>query len=153
MNRLAMVFAAVIFAFTAGTAAADDDAALKKTMHDYVLTMDKIKAMQGMYDEFNRLKTDPAFAAAVRLGGMRSASLPTAQARLAAIPQLNALYAKHGLTATDVAILPAVMISAGMLAQFPSLAPKFAAQTSPAQIAFYKQHQAEFKNFRWLNGG
>jgi hypothetical protein len=153
MKRFILSLVAVIFCATAGKAFADD-AAQKKLMHDYVLSMNKINAMQAMMDEQKSLaKNDTSFGNQVKLAELNGKTYASVRDKLGDIPVLAALYRKHGLTATDVVIMPAVLISAGIAAQFPSLAAKVSNQTSPAQIAFYKAHEAELHKIRWLNGG
>jgi hypothetical protein len=106
--------------------------------------------MQAMSDELKyRTKNDPSFTKQVQAAMFTNKTYASMQDRLADIPPLAALYRKHGLTATDVVIMPAVLLSAGMAAQMPSLASKFSDQTSPAQIAFYKAHAAELQKISW----
>jgi hypothetical protein len=153
MKRFAMVLAAAIFSAMAGTASADDQA-LKKEMHEYTLSMDKIRAMQGMKDEFAQLvKTDPTFSTQVKQQMFVAGAQPDMEARMSATPRLVALYRKHGLTVHDVVIMPTVLFVVALASQLPSVPASIATEISPAQIAFYKAHQAELKNIRWLNGG
>jgi hypothetical protein len=74
------------------------------------------------------------------------------EARLNAMPQAMAIYRKHGLSAHDVVVMPFALMDAGMCVSYPSAAPKLADRVSPAQIAFYKQHQGEMKKISWLFG-
>ena len=153
MNRFVLFFVAAVFCATASAALADD-AAQKKVIHDYVLSMDKINAMQAMKDEEkNLIKNNPAFVKQVTQAEITEKNYGTEEDKLANIPPLVALYRKHGLTPADVVIMPQALLCAGMAVQIPSLASKLSAQTSPAQIAFYKAHAAELHKIRWLNGG
>jgi hypothetical protein len=74
------------------------------------------------------------------------------ESRLNAMPQAAAIYKKHGLTAHDAVVMPFVLMDAGMAVAYPSAAAKLSDRMSPAQVAFYKQHQAELKKVKWLNG-
>jgi len=65
------------------------------------------------------------------------------------VPGAMAIFSKHGLTAHDVVVMPFALMDAGMCVLYPSAAPKLADRVSPAQVAFYKQHQAELKKVTW----
>ena len=75
------------------------------------------------------------------------------EARLNAIPGAMAIFRKHGLTAHDVVVMPFALMDAGVVVSYPQAAAKLSDRVSPAQIAFYKQHQAELKKMHWLFGG
>jgi hypothetical protein len=49
-------------------------------------------------------------------------------------------------------LMPFVLMSAGIAAQYPEAAKELADQTSPEQIAFVKAHEAELKGLK-LGGG
>ncbi len=85
--------------------------------------------------------------------GDDSKSIAEMEAKLSANAPAMALYRKHGLSAHDVVVMPFVLMDAGMAAQYPSAAGKLSDRMSPAQVAFYKQHQTELKNMSWLFGG
>jgi hypothetical protein len=42
-------------------------------------------------------------------------------------------------------------MDAGMCVAYPSAAPTLSDRVSSAQIAFYKQHQADLKKMSWLS--
>jgi hypothetical protein len=151
MNRIAMLFAAAIFAVVSGAAVAGDmSAADLKAMHDYTLSMDKIKAVQGAIDDMKQLaKTDPAFAKLANSDNDDAKNFSEMEARFNANPKLVAILKRHGLRASDMVLAPIVLMSAGVAAAYPSAAAKLADQTSPAQIAFFKQHQKELKSVSW----
>jgi hypothetical protein len=130
--------------------AADDlDPASTKAMHDYVLSMDKVSGMQAAMDEAQK---NAALVKGMKSVGDDSKSIAEMEAKLNAMPQAMALYRKHGLSAHDVVVMPFVLMYAGMAVAYPSSAAKLAQYTSPAQIAFYKQHQADLKKVKWLSG-
>ncbi len=119
-------------------------------LKSYSLSMDKVKAMQAAMDE---AKGNAAMQKSMKSVGDDSKSLAEMEAKLNAIPQAAALYKKHGLSTHDVVVMPFALMDAGMCALYPSAAPKLADRVSPAQIAFYKQHQAELKKVHWISGG
>lgn len=156
MKRWKNLAAAVVLAFGfAGAAQAGNDLspADSKAMHDYTLSMDKVKAMGAAMDDFQKLsKTNPALAQQAKSVGDTSNSLAEMEAKVKGNPQLMAVYAHRGLSAEDAVVMPFVLMYAGMCVQYPSAAAGLAQQTSPAQIAFYKAHQGELKTQAWLSG-
>ncbi len=143
--------AAVALSFVGTAQAKSDDVspADSKAMHDYVLSMDKIKAMGAAVDEF---KAHPGMQAQAKAVGDSSKSIAEMEAKVQGNPQLMAVYSHHGLNAADAVVMPFVLMYAGMCVQYPTMAASLAEQTSPAQIAFYKAHQAELKNLKWMGG-
>lgn len=121
-----------------------DLAALKS----YSLSMDKVNAMGAAMDELSKM---PAGKQQHNIGN-DSKSVTDMEAKLNAMPQVMAVYRKHGLSAHDVAVMPFALMDAGMAVAYPQVATKLSDRISPAQVAFYKQHQAELKKVKWLNG-
>jgi hypothetical protein len=147
-----LALAAAIALSFVGAAQAKDDVspADSKAMHDYVLSMDKIKAMGAAMDEF---KAHPGMQAQAKAVGDSSKSIAEMEAKVQGNAQLMAVYSHHGLNAADAVVMPFVLMYAGMCVQYPTMAAGLAQQTSPAQIAFYKAHQADLKTIKWLSGG
>jgi hypothetical protein len=141
--------ASLLLAAQPALAASDLDPASAKALHDYTLSMDKINAMQAAMDEG---KKDAAASKSLKSANDDSKSLAESEAKLNAMPQVMAIFRKHGLSAHDVVVMPLVLMDAGMAVQYPSAAAKLSDRMSPAQVAFYKQHQAEIKKIRWLFG-
>lgn len=147
--RVALAVSALLFTLPAA-AAGDLDPASAKAMREYVLTMDKVNGMQAAMDEG---KKNTATMKGMKSVGDDAKSIAEMEAKLNAMPPAMALYRKHGLSAHDAVVMPFVLMYAGMEVAYPSAAGKLAQYTSPAQVAFYKQHQAELKKLSWLNGG
>ncbi len=131
-------------------AGSDLDPASAGALKSYTLSMDKVKAMQDATDEG---KKNAALMKSLKSVGDDSKSIAQMEAKLSANAPAMALYRKHGLSAHDVVVMPFVLMDAGMAVQYPSAAGKLSDRMSPAQIAFYKQHQTELKNMSWLFGG
>ena len=143
------ILAALISISPACAASGDLDPASAKALRDYTLSMDKVNAMQATMDD---AKKDPAASRHMQHSGDSSKTLAESEAKLAADPQAVALFRKHGLTVHDVVVMPFVLMDAGMAVQYPSAAAKLSDRMSPAQVAFYKAHQAELKKQSWLFG-
>jgi hypothetical protein len=114
-------------------------------MRNYTLSMDKIRKYQSAMEAFNKAAAaDPSLKTeAEKSGEEHDPTLAATEAKMMRHPRLMAFFTKQGLNANDVAVLPLVLMSASVAAQYPVSAPKLAPETSPAQIAFCKAHQAE----------
>ena len=142
-----IIVAALALAFLCAaapaSAAGDISPADQKMLHDYTLAMDKVKGLDAAMADCE--KAGPAVAEEAKSIGSDSQSLTEMKTKLAAHPTILAIYSKHGLTADDAVLLPFVLMSAGIAAQYPDAAKELADQTSPAQIASMKAHEAELK--------
>ncbi len=148
MKHIVIAALALGFAFATAPASAADDLspADQKMLHDYTLTMDKVKGLEAAMADTE--KAGPAVSAEAKSIGNDAQSLTEMKTKLAAHPQVLAIFAKHGLTADDAVLLPFVLMSASMAAQYPDAAKSLAGQTSPEQIAFMKAHAAELKGLK-----
>lgn len=147
--RAALIASAL--AVSSPALAGDDlSAADLNALKSYTLSMDKVNGMQAVMTE---ARNNAALQKGMKSVGDDSKSIAEMEGKVNANPQLAALYKKHGLSAHDAVVMPFVLMDAGMCVLYPSAAPKLADRTSPAQVAFYKQHQAELKKVSWLNGG
>lgn len=156
MKSMGKFICAALFTLAARTAYAANDLspADKKAMHDYTLSMDKVKAMQAAMDDFNTMATkDPSLKAQTKSVGDDSKSIADMEGRFQSNSRLMAIYARHGITAHDAVLMPFVLMYAGMTAKYPEVGAKLSDETSPAQVAFFKAHEAELKKTRWLSGG
>jgi hypothetical protein len=145
MKHLAVAAFALSLLFAAAPAPAAEDIspADQKQLHDYTLTIEKVKGFTAAIAEAE--KAGPALDANPKDIGNDSKDFAEMKAKLQAHPKLFALFTSHGLTADDTVLMPFVLMSAGIAAQYPDAAKELAGQTSPEQIAFMKAHQAELK--------
>ena len=143
--------AAIVSCLAWPAAAAGDDLSPTdlNALKSYTLSMDKINAMQAAMDDAKKV---PALMEKQKSAGDDAKSIAEMEARVNAMPQAIAIYRKHGLSAHDAVVMPFVLMDAGMAVSYPSAAAKLSDRTAPAQVAFYKQHQAELKKVRWLFG-
>jgi hypothetical protein len=154
MKNLLKIACAALFVVVSGTAYAADDLspADKKAMHDYTLSMDKVKAMQAAMDDFNATAAkDPSLKAQTKSVG-DSKSIADMEGRFQSNSRLMAIYSRHGISAHDAVVMPFVLMYAGMIVSYPTAGAKLSDETSPAQVAFFKAHQAELKKMSWLYG-
>lgn len=117
-------------------------------LKSYNLSMDKINAMQAAMDEAKK----SGKSGQLHETGDNAKSLADMETRIKAQPAAMAIFARHGLSAHDVVVMPFALMDAGVAVSYPAAAAKLSDRVSPAQIAFYKQHQAELKKLSWLFG-
>jgi hypothetical protein len=152
MNRLSsFVCIAVMIIGIPAFAAADLSPADKKAMHDYTLSMPKVQAMGAALDDFHKMaKADPSLEKQAHNVGDTSQSIAELEAKIAANPKMMAVYRAHGLSPADAVLMPFVLMYAGMIVEYPSAGAKLSDETSPQQIAFFKQNEKALKATNWL---
>lgn len=149
MRAAALCIAAcLVFASPALSKDSDMSPADLAALKTYSLSMDKVNAMQAAMDEARKAN----MAEKLQGTGDNAKSLAEMEANVKATSGAMAIFSKHGLSAHDVVVMPFALMDASMCVLYPSAAPKLADRVSPAQIAFYKQHQAELKKIKWLGG-
>ena len=147
---VAGLFAASLVAAAPAFAKGGDlDAASLNALKRYTLSMDKINAMGAAYADLAKV---PGLKEKSGHVGDNAKTMAEMEANLAKLPEAMAIFRKHGLTAHDAVVMPFALMDAGMVALYPASAASLSDRTSPAQIAFYKAHQAELKKVAWLNG-
>jgi hypothetical protein len=153
--KLFRVAAAVALALSFSLPALADslDPATAKRLHDYVLSMDKIRAMQAATDELNKAAASDPSLLKVSGNQANAPTLAVSIAQLKANTRVIAFYQRHGLSADDVCMIPFVLIDAGMATQYPNVGKSLSDRVSSAQLAFYKQHADEMSKMTWLTGG
>jgi hypothetical protein len=133
--------------------AADLSPAEATKLHDYMLSMDKVKAMQAATDDYTEAaKADASLDAERKTMSGETTTLTEAIAHLAAHPRILAFYAKRGLGAEDAVMLPLAVGYADIALHWWRGPERTADRTSPAQIAFFKAHEPELKAQAWLYG-
>jgi hypothetical protein len=147
--------AALVFVAAQAQAAGHMSAADNKTLHDYVLTMPKVKAYETATEN---LTTAAKADAALKAEGDKASEEPDKtfadiKAKFAHHPRLYAFYAKQGLSVDDAVLIPLTLMSACTVAQYPQIAAKMADSVSPGQVAFCKQNMAALKSMKFFSGG
>jgi hypothetical protein len=135
--------------------AAHDDPAGDKALHDYVLTMPKVKSYEAATEALEAaVKKDPALQSeAEKSGDEPDATIADIRAKLDHHPKLFAFYANEGLSKDDAVLLPLTLINGVSVVQYPQIAEKMQAVVSPDQIAFCKAHLEELQKMKFFQGG
>jgi len=148
-SRAALAAALIISSSAASLAKGSDiSPADLAQLKSYTLSMDKIKAMQAAMDDAKKSGMDKKMTNS----NDNAQSLAQMEANVKTMPGAMAMFSKHGLTAHDVVVMPLALMDAGTAVAYPSAASKLSDRVSPAQIAFYKQHETELKKMPWLFG-
>jgi hypothetical protein len=153
--RAGAVIAALLLAAMPARAAGQVSSVDDKMLHDYVLTMSKVKAYEKATESMMApSKTDPS----LKTEGDKASDEPDKtftdiEAKFAHHPRLYAFYAKQGLSMDDAILLPLSLMGACTVVQYPQIAAKMADSVSPAQIAFCKQNMATLKSTKFFNHG
>ena len=59
-------------------------------------------------------------------------------------------YIYASITPADAVLMPFVLMYAGMIVEYPSAGAKLSDETSPQQVAFFKQNEKALKATAWL---
>ncbi|HEY1612924.1 MAG TPA: hypothetical protein VGF97_04410 [Rhizomicrobium sp.] len=147
-----MVLAIIAAGALASAAAAADDPATDRTLHDYVLTMDKVNHFSAAMDAFDvASKSDPSLKAeGDAMSSEPDATLAQVEAKFDHHPRVFAFYAKQGLSKADAAVLPIALMDACTAVQYPQVAAKMASRIAPSQVAFCKANLATLKAMKFF---
>jgi hypothetical protein len=137
-----------LFACGAGLALASDPAG-EKAIHDYTLTMTKVRAWAEATQAFNdAAMKSPALAEEANGSGGSNDTLAQTIASFDHHPKLYAFYAAKGISKEEAALVPLAVQGGCSVAAYPQLAQKMATMTSPAQVAFCKANLAEIRKLK-----
>ena len=148
---MAVFLASVVVAYADG---AGDPAGIRM-LHDYPLTMDKVKHFDAAITSFRAAsKSDPSLMAeGEKMGTEPQGTLADVIAIFDRHPRVYAFYARQGLAKTDAAALPIALMDACMVVQHPQIASRMAGRVSPSQTEFCKVHLAELKTMKFFSRG
>jgi hypothetical protein len=155
MDTLRLGCAVILLVAGAAHAAGGISAADNKMLHDYALTMPKVKAYDAATQNMMVAgKSDASLKAeGEKMSGEPDKTLADVRSKFAHHPRLYAFYAKQGLSMDDAMLIPLTLMSACTVAQYPQIGAKIAASVSGSQIAFCKQNMAALKAMTFFNGG
>ena len=142
---------ALMVAAPAG-AAKNDDPAGAKALHDYTLSMDKVKRYDAAMDAWRAAgSSDPPLKAeGEKMSDEPDSTLADVEAKFDRHPRVYAFFARQGLSKLDAAALPIVLMDAITVVQMPQVGPKMTDRVSDAQLAFCRTHMAELKAVKSL---
>jgi hypothetical protein len=119
-----------------------------KLLHDCVLTMPKLQAYDRAFKALvaaahadPSLKTDSA-----AMSAEQDPTVADTVARMDRHPRVYAFFQKQGLSKSEAALLPIVLMNACMAVQYPAIARQMADTVAPAQIDFCKANGAQIRS-------
>ncbi len=141
---------ALILLSLASTAFAADPAG-EKALHDYVLTMPKVKAYAAATEALQAASAkNAALKTEVDSDNGASDTLAQQVAIYERHPKVYAFYSAQGLGKQEAVLVGQAVQGACSVAAYPQLAAKMAATVSPSQVAFCKANLPELRKMKAL---
>ena len=156
MSKCNIAFLAAAIAISATPVLAKhSDPAGDKAMHDYVLTMPKVKAYDAATNALMAAaKANPSLKAeGEAMNKEPDKTFADLKAKIAHHPHYYAFFSKQGLSVDDTVLVPITLLSACSVVQYPQIAASMADTVSPSQITFCKQNMAQLKAMKFFSGG
>ncbi|HEY3930141.1 MAG TPA: hypothetical protein VGL89_17345 [Candidatus Koribacter sp.] len=147
---------ALVMAVPALAQKGSDDLSPEDTaaIHDYVLTMARVKVYQAASQDYEKGQHDPAMEAESKKVEANDVSLMSKVKMVeTSCPRMNAWIKAHGMTAREFVVLPMTLMTAGLAQVAINQGGKPPAWVNPANIAFVKAHKDELDKLGALGGG
>jgi hypothetical protein len=123
-------------------------------MHDYVLTMPKLKAYDVAYGALiTAAKSDKGLQADVaKASAENDQTIAQTIGKMDHFPRVYAFFQKQGLTKTEASLLPLIVMDACVVAQYPTAQAGMAKEVAPGQAVFCKANMAAIKGMHFFSG-
>jgi hypothetical protein len=153
MLFIRVVVAALVLAATPAWAKVASDPG-DKLLHDYVLSMPKLQAFDRAYKALVvAAQSDPALKAdSAAMSAEQDPTVADTIAKMDHHPRIYGFFQKQGLSKTEAALMPIVLMNACMAVQYPAIAKQMADTIAPAQIDFCKANAAGIKSLGFFAG-
>jgi hypothetical protein len=153
MTFVRVLIAVLVLAATPALARMPSDPG-DKLLHDYVLTMPKLQAYDRAYRALvTAAKGDPSLRAdSAALSAEQDPTVADTIAKMDHHPRVYAFFQKQGLSKTEAALLPIVVMNACMAVQYPAVARQMADTVAPGQVDFCKANNAAIKSLSIFAG-
>ncbi|HEX4534859.1 MAG TPA: hypothetical protein VH000_11555 [Rhizomicrobium sp.] len=150
LAALAMMAGTCAFAAPVPDSPADDTA-----VHDYVLTMDKVKAYEAADADLQAAaRSSNALRGEIRqMAHEPDATSADLIAKFDKHPEIFAFYSKQGLSKADAALIPVTLLPACSAAQSPELAAGMSGLVAPQQVDFCKANMSELQSMPIFSTG
>jgi hypothetical protein len=154
MRKISFALILSCVAVTSALAEVHDPAG-EKAMHDYVLSMPKVKSFEAAIDAMTAaMKSDASLKAeADKSDTEPGKTIADIRAKFDHHPRLFAFYARQGLSKDDAILMPLALMNACSVVQYPQIAAKMASSVSSAQIAFCKTNLPTLQKMKFFSGG
>jgi len=152
MKLVCLLAAAALFATPALAKPAPDPGA--HIMHDYMLTMPKAKAYEAGYLALTTAaKADKTLQAEIEAASTeRAPTIADTIAKMDHHPRVYAFFQKQGLSKTEAALLPLILMDACAGVTYPQVLKTMGDMVSQPQIDFCKANMAALKALHFFSG-
>ncbi|HEY4944149.1 MAG TPA: hypothetical protein VII56_22165 [Rhizomicrobium sp.] len=152
MQRILILALALLVA--APAAAKPDNDPGYKIMHDYVLTLPKVKAYEAAYAALTTAaRADPSLKAEVEAASAENDQTVAATIdKMTKHPRIYAFFQKQGLSKAEATLLPLILMDACTAAQYPTMVAQLADRMTQAQADFCKANMATIKTMHFFSG-
>jgi hypothetical protein len=153
VKRILVLAAALAITAAPACAKPDNDPGYK-LMHDYVLTLPKVKAYETAYGALTTAaKADAALKAEVAAAsGENDQTVAATIDKMTRHPRLYAFFQKQGLSKMEATLLPLILMDACTAAQYPTMVAQLADRMTQAQADFCKANMATIKTMHFFSG-
>jgi hypothetical protein len=153
MKPILLAAAVLLLAAPALADQIDNDPSVH-VMHDYVLTMPKLKAYDAAYSALNTAaKGDKGLQADIaKASSENDQTIAQTIAKMDHYPRVYAFFQKQGLSKAEASLVPLILMSACMVAQYPTAQAGMAKEVAPGQAAFCKANMAAIKSLHFFSG-
>lgn len=154
MRTTFLAAAAVLLLATPALADAIDNDPSVHIMHDYVLTMPKLKAYDAAYSALiaatkadKSLESDLAKASAEN-----DQTIAQTIGKMDHYPRVYAFFQKQGISKMEASLVPLILMSACTVAEYPTAQAGLVKEVAPSQAAFCKANMAQVKALHFFSG-
>lgn len=153
MKRILVLAAAVLLAAAPAAAKSDNDPGYK-LMHDYMLTLPKVKAYEAAYTALTTAaKADASVKTEVDAASRENDQTVAATIdKMTKHPRIYAFFQARGLSKMEATLLPLILMDACMAAQYPTMVAQLADRMTQAQADFCKANLATIKTMHFFSG-
>ncbi len=123
-------------------------------MHDYVLTLPKMKAYDAAYGALTTAaKTDKSLQAEIEAASSEhDPTIADTIGKMDRHPRVYAYFQKQGLNKMEAALVPLILMDACTGAQYPQILQTMGDMVSQPQIEFCKANMAALKGLHFFSG-
>jgi hypothetical protein len=144
---------ALLIAATPALAGNDNDPGYK-ILHDYVLTLPRLKAYDAAYGALTTAaKTDAALKADLAAAsGENDQTVAATVGKMDHHPRVYAFFQKQGLSKAEASLIPIILMNACMGVQYPAVLAKMGNMVAAGQVDFCKTNMAAVKQLHFFGG-
>jgi hypothetical protein len=123
-------------------------------LHDYVLTMPKLKAYDAAYGALNgAARTDKGLQADIaKASSENDQTIAATIGKMDHFPRVYAFFQKQGLSKMEASLLPLILMDACTIAEYPQAQAQMATMVAPAQAAFCQANMPAIKGLHFFSG-